>query len=384
MEIPFVFDKPVTGKQFVGRKSDISVLSNMILHGQNAALWAIPMSGKKSLVRQALQGLLASGNTFSVCEMNLGNIRYPEIFVRRFAGALLKAAAQSVDDMELWATKYFEGTSLVFDRQSYMDSGEAFPGSFALSENEYFAVAELPYLLAREIGRGMVVVLDEFQELDSDEGEKLFKIINSVMSAHKNMAGSFCTFIFMGSRVNAMESIFLRRRIFWGQCEHLPLSRHTDSEIADHVMRGFSMGGKVISRDLIQGVTDMFRGHMWHINHFFFICDALSKGYISEPILEAALSCMLHTYEPSYRAIMTGLTRFQESLLRAVLDGVVKFSTADVIDRYGLSSSANVKRLKDALMKKEVVRFDPNSDEKSEPEVLDPLFEYWLRNVYFK
>ena len=89
---------------------------------------------------------------------------------------------------------------------------------------------------------------------------------------------------------------------------------------------------------------------------------------------------MTSIHEPGFRRIMDDLTAFQERLLRAVLDGVVKFSTTEVIEKYALNSSANVKRLKDALMKKEVITFN----DKDEPEVMDPLFEYWLRRNYFK
>jgi hypothetical protein len=70
--------------------------------------------------------------------------------------------------------------------------------------------------------------------------------------------------------------------------------------------------------------------------------------------------------------------------LNAVLyeqDGYTKFSTAEVIRKYSLNSSANVRRVKDALMKKEIITFT-GTDER--PVILDPLFEYWLRNNYFK
>lgn len=89
---------------------------------------------------------------------------------------------------------------------------------------------------------------------------------------------------------------------------------------------------------------------------------------------------MLSVHTPKFFSIMSDLTAFQERFLKAILDGNVKFSTAEVIAKYRLNSSANVKRLRDALMKKEVVRFN----EKDEPEIMDPLFEYWLRKEYFK
>ena len=79
-------------------------------------------------------------------------------------------------------------------------------------------------------------------------------------------------------------------------------------------------------------------------------------------------------------AIINDLTDHQLSLMRAVVDGVVKFSASEVIDRYGLNSSANVRRVKDALKKKEVLTFN----EKDEPVILDPLFEYWITKYYFE
>lgn len=98
-----------------------------------------------------------------------------------------------------------------------------------------------------------------------------------------------------------------------------------------------------------------------------------------EPILNEALSTILSIHEPRFVAMMEDLTTFQVSMLRAVLDGQTKFTSADVIEQYALSSSANVKRLRDALCKKEIIMFD----EAGVPAVIDPLFEYWARRYYY-
>ena len=66
--------------------------------------------------------------------------------------------------------------------------------------------------------------------------------------------------------------------------------------------------------------------------------------------------------------------------MKAILDGVVKFSASEIIDKYSLNSSANVRRVKDALKKKEVITFN----EKDEPVILDPLFEYWITKYFFE
>ena len=99
-----------------------------------------------------------------------------------------------------------------------------------------------------------------------------------------------------------------------------------------------------------------------------------------EPVLVEALECMVAVYSPGFRAMMDSLTTHQVSLLRAILDGNVRFSSAETVRRYHLNSSANVKRVKEALMKKEVITFD----EREDPVIIDPLFEYWVRKYYFE
>ena len=71
---------------------------------------------------------------------------------------------------------------------------------------------------------------------------------------------------------------------------------------------------------------------------------------------------------------------FCYNLLLALLDGATRFSASEVIEKYRLNSSANVRRVKDALKKKEVITFN----EKDEPVIIDPLFEYWVSNHFFE
>ena len=131
---------------------------------------------------------------------------------------------------------------------------------------------------------------------------------------------------------------------------------------------------------MLLGMCRLFRNNLWYINHFIAICDSMSKGYIVEATLLDALDSLISIHEPKFTATVNNLTTFQLSLLRAILDGNTKFSSSDIIKKYSLNSSANVKRLKDALCKKEIVTFGEND----EPIILDPLFEYWVRKYFFE
>ena len=224
--------------------------------------------------------------------------------------------------------------------------------------------------------------MEEFQNIDlTEDGELVFKLMEEVMDEMRASGMKNFSYIFLGSQVNAMADIFVRRHFFYRKVQRLKLSRVEEREIVEHIIKGFLASGKVIDRDLIAGACRLFKCNLFYINHFTSICDSLSKGYIMEPVLLEALQTMLAIYKGRFISMMGDLTTFQVSLLKAIIDGYTKFSTAEVIRKYSLNSSANVRRVKDALMKKEIITFT-GTDER--PVILDPLFEYWLRNNYFK
>ena len=84
-------------------------------------------------------------------------------------------------------------------------------------------------------------------------------------------------------------------------------------------------------------------------------------------------------YDYELHNTIYGLSTHQLQLIRAILDGERRFSKTEVLEKYGLNSSANVNRLKEALMKKEVVTFVS----KNTIEFNDSLLKLWFRNYFF-
>jgi hypothetical protein len=239
------------------------------------------------------------------------------------------------------------------------------------------AMLTLPQRVAQDRNQPYYMVISEFQNLMmAEDYEDLFKVMEEVMAQRPRDVRS--PFIMLGSQVNAMKYIFEEKRFFWRLVNSVQMQQIEDRDIIEHVVKGFASGGKVIERELVLGACRLFRWDMWRINHFFAICDSMSRGYINEAILMDALSAMIAIHEPHFKAVVNDLTDHQLSLLKAALDGVTRFSASDVIEKYALNSSANVRRVKDALRKKEVLTFN----EKEEPVLLDPLFEYWMNKYY--
>ena len=379
METPFVYDRYVTGKNFIGRKKECGILGNLLEAGEHVVMYEPPKTGKMSLIQQTLINMRSSGKQFMIVCVDMFNMRRLDDFLIRYGTAVMKAALSTPDEYKNAIENYLEGTHFVFDRERFYRDGSIVSLNWDPDREDVAKMLRLPYHLAAQKGVQYYILLKEFQTIMYADGyEDLFSAMEEMF--RERFEKPSASFIMTGSQGNAMKLIFAERKFFYRQVVHLPLQPVENRDIMEHVVRGFLYGsGKSFDRDLAMGACELFKCNLWYINHLASICDLMSKGFINEGIMMDALRSMISLHEPRFMNMMNDLTDHQISLLKAVLDGVVKFSASDVIEKYHLNSSANVRRVKDALRKKEVITFN----EKDEPVVLDPLFEYWLENHYF-
>lgn len=379
MDAPFIYDKYVTGKNFIGRKGETSALVNLLQQGENVVLYEPPKTGKMSLIQQALFNMRVGGKAFSAGMLSLLNIRTEAAFLARYGAAVIRLVAGTPAEYAAVAGQYLDGTHIGFDEAAFAERDEVLTCRGEVDEEDIRTVLRLPHRIAADRGERIILVISDFQgiTLVEDDGDRILRALEAAIREEPRGGVSY---VFSGSMVNAMKRLFEVRGWCHRRVEHLCLKPVDEREITEYIARGFSASGKVSDKDLLLGVCKRFRNHLWYINHFVAICDALSKGYIMEPILIEGLSCILAVHEPRFRAVMDDLTTHQVNLLKAIVDGHSKFSSSGVIRAYGLNSSANVKRVKDALMKKEIVTFTEQDD----PVIIDPLFEYWVRRDYFE
>lgn len=381
MDSPFVYDRFVTGKNFLGRKMDCTILSNLLVAGEQVMMYGRPKSGKMSIVQQTLFNMRLSGRQFMVAHTSLSNVRTLEQFLLKLGTAVIKSVSSTAEEYSTMISRHLEGTHFVFDRARFASHGEVVSMNWTPDMNDVAQMLRLSQRIAQEQGKSYYVILEDFHNvLRMDEYEEVFKEMNKLFSDRDYSAQVTASYLFLGSHVNAMKFIFEEKKYFYRQVEYLPMTPVEERDIIDYIVKGFMVSGKVMDKNLVLGACKLFRNDMWYLNHFVSICDTLTRGYINEAVLMEALRTLISIHEPHFQAIVDDLTDYQLSLVRAVLDGVVRFSASDVIEKYSLNSSANVRRVKDALKKKEVLTFN----EKDEPEILDPLFEYWLEKHFFE
>ncbi|MBE6234907.1 MAG: hypothetical protein E7112_01580 [Bacteroidales bacterium] len=380
METPFVYDKYVTGKYFLGRKKECSVMANLLNAREHVSLYEPPKTGRMSLIRQTLINMRSTGVLFTAPFVDMLSVRTLSDFLLTFGTSVLRASASTPDEYSRIVKTHLADTHFVFDHLRFSMDDELVSLNWAPDAQDIEKMLRLPSVLAKEKGIQYIVILNEFHNiLNAPEGEKVLKIFETVLAEKGEQYTA--TYVMSGGMVNAMKYIFEEKRFFYRQANHISLSKVDEREIVEHIVKGFlNMTGKSFERNLAMGVCRLFQSNLWYVNHLAAICDALSKGFVTETMMTEALNSMISVHEPRFISIVNDLTDHQLSLLRAVLDGVVKFSSSEVIEKYHLNSSANVRRVKDALKKKEVLTFN----EKDEPVILDPLFEYWVSTFFFK
>lgn len=381
MDSPFKYDKYVTGKNFIGRKTDCNVLLNFLQQKENIVMYTPPKGGKMSLIQQTLFQLKMFKHDFYIGHFNLLNVRRTEDFILRLVATVMGTQASTPSEMSAFIAKYLPDTHFVFDQERFSSYGESVSLNWSLEKGDIEKALLLPYGVARAQGADFILVIDEFQNLGlCEDPEMVYKSMEAAFAKMKGEPGAGCSYILCGSSYNAMKEIFERRGFFHRKVERVFLHPVDSKEIVEHISKGFLMGGKVVDKDLLYGMCTLFRNNLYYINFLSYLTDSLTKGYVNESVMLDALDILISIHTPQFIGTMNSLTTFQVNLLRAVLEGATKLSSAAVIQKYSLNSSANVKRVREALEKKEVLAFN----DKDDPWIIDPLFEYWAKKYYFE
>ncbi len=378
MDSSFFYDRPALGRDSAERSPRTDVLCNLLAGHENIALFAPPRSGKSSFILQAFSEMKPGGGSMLTASFNAFPARSSMEFLTRLGECVLKAVTSSPEAYQEMVRTHLQGTHFIFDERQFESSGRILSTNWDLDEADMRAVLSLPALLSSRSGvPAMTVWIKEFQQIlaypDADALQRSFRrVLEDTRSAP-------CSYLLTGSQVNAMKSIFCSSHLFSPVVMVLELPRAAENRIVEHIRSRFSLSGKVAERDLLRGPVMLLDGNMWYINQLMSICNGISRGFINSSVMGDALNRLLAIHEPKFRMVMEGLTLFQIGFLEAMVDGELRLSSAQSIRRYGLNSSANVLRVREALMKKEVITLD----EKGDPMCQDPLFRYWLEKIYF-
>ena len=159
----FVYGISVSGENFTDRVKETQRLKTNFENGQNVILISPRRIGKTSLVRRVQE--LVDTSIVQTVYIDIYDCRTEYDFYNKFATALMKQTANKMD-LALENIKQFL-VRLTPKISFSPDPTSDYTLSLGITPKEYSPeeILQLPELLAKKIGKHIVVCIDEFQQV---------------------------------------------------------------------------------------------------------------------------------------------------------------------------------------------------------------------------
>ena len=377
MDAPFEYFDYVTGSHFIGRDKEVKEFCRLIEQKKNILIYGQARTGKKSIIYNSFRELDRKGHKYSLIKMNLFNIRCIEAFMIRYTNHIVGKFAASGMEWSDYLSRYMPSAPYIVKEGEQPGRSPRFiyNSKELLSDAQIREFLNLPERIATDLNCHIVLYFEQFQDIILfEDPDRIFSLFEKEWSRHTHVS-----YVVTGERKNAMDEIFEVKKYFYNLVDKIDVVPIEKRIFVDYIIKGFLKGGKVIRPEQAGYIYDTLEGDPWYAQHLASICYEMTIGYLEDKTIDEALQNLINLHDFSFHTIAFGLSKHQLRFIKAVLNGVRKFSSADILDKYKLNSSANVNRLKEALQKKEIITYNG----KKEIVVMDPLLKHWFIKYFF-
>ena len=370
MEKPFVFGVATSGDNFTDREKETQRLLLNFTHGVNTILISPRRWGKTSLVKKVAQ--LAQTKTRKIVYLDIFSCRTESEFYRLFATSVLKQTSSKWDE---WVENTKQFLAHINPKISIgTDPMNDFSISFEYSMQDSAGndILQLPEKIAIEKGIQIVICIDEFQQISDFEDSKTFqKKLRTVWQLQQHV--SYCLF---GSKKHLMNELFEKKNLpFYKFGDAIYLTKIETKYWIEYICKRFENTGKHISPELAKEICRLVDNHSSYVQQLAWLLWIRTTDIATEEQLTHALEDLLDQNNILFQSETENLSAYQMNFLKAVIDGIhSKFSSKEIILKYNLGTSANIVRLKSALLQKELIETDGK-----EIILADPVFGVWFK-----
>ena len=375
METPFVFGKLAVERNFTNRENERQRLTGNFSGLVNTVLISPRRWGKSSLVQKSALEAMSADKNLHFCFLDAFNIRTEEQFYHALASEVLKISASKLEVL-IENAKRFMGAFL--PKLSF-NPGSQDELSLSLDWKEVKkhpdAILDMAEKVAEEKGWKLVICIDEFQNISTFENQLAFqKKLRSHWQKHQHVA--YCLY---GSKRHMLMDVFTSSSMpFYKFGDILFLEKiHRESWIP-FICSRFEDTQKQISERNAAFIADLAECHPYYVQQLAQQSWLRTTTVCSEEIIMEAHEGVVSQLSLLFQSRTEELSTPQINFLKALLDGVEKFSSKNILDEYHLASSANVARIKKALENKEIIDLLAGNIL-----VLDPMYKNWLITRYF-
>jgi hypothetical protein len=233
--------------------------------------------------------------------------------------------------------------------------------------------------LAAEDHRPALVIIDEFQQVVAEAGEKAERQIRAAVQRHRAVG-----YVFAGSSSRMMtEMVATSNRAFWQLGDQLHLGPIPRPAFSDFLREGFESAGASIAAGALERILDLGEDVPYNVQQLSSECWVLitdgRRRHLTAVLADEALGRVVSMQHVGYLQRWLLLTRAQKQTLRIVSEEPIGFELATTAQRHGLPRTT-MQRALEALERQHFLRQDlagPTATWRFE----DPFMRSWLATL---
>lgn len=371
---PFIFGTTVSKSGFTNREPDVDKLYKNLTQGVNTMLISPRRWGKSSLVEKVLAKIELDSDNIKIVSIDLFSVASEEEFLELYAREIIKASSRKWEDWINSGKEFFQ--QLVPKLSVGIDPVNDFTIGFDWKEIKKYRdeILNLPEMIAQKKNIRFVIGLDEFQNLTSfDAYEQFEKSMRAIWQRQKNV--SYCLY---GSKRHMMADIFNNpSKPFYRFGDIMFLEKIKREKWITFIVESFKETGKIIDEESAKLIATLMQDHSWYVQQLSHYTWQKTSKKAGKEEVRAALKELLYANTPFYQREIESMSRGQLNLLKAIASDEKKLSSAEVLEKYKLGTSASVVKNRTILMNNDLIH---EVDDRIE--FLDPAFELWFKNYF--
>lgn len=367
----FIYGVSVSGDNFTDRVKETRRLKMDFENGLNVVLISPRRMGKTSLVKKVQQ--VVDSSIVHTVYMDIYDCKSEYDFYNKFAESVLK---QTSGRMELFLEKTKKFLTRLTPKVSFSpDPTAEYSVSLGITPKEYTPeeILQLPELVAQQIGKHIVVCIDEFQQVaEWSDTLQVQKRMRGVWQHQKHT--SYCLF---GSRQHMMNKLFQSKAMpFYQFGEPNYLQPIPTEDWIPFIRQKFTDKGLAISEEHIRTICDTVQNQSSYVQQLAWNVMINTDTEVTEQTIQAGISDLLIQCTPLFMEQTGGLSGYQMNFLKAIAAGQHnQFTSVSVLQEYQLGSKSNVERIQSVLREKDYIVSTPDGFFLS-----DPIMELWLKS----
>lgn len=233
--------------------------------------------------------------------------------------------------------------------------------------------------LAQAEKRKAVVILDEFQQVVAEGGEKTERQIRAAVQTHREVA-----YIFAGSSTRMMmEMISSSARAFWHLGDQLYLGPIPRKDFIPFLREGLQSTGGVVKDDALLRILDLSEDVPYNVQQLASQCWTMLRervwSRLTAQSVDEALVQVVSMQHVTYMQRWLSLSSAQKRVLKILVNESDEFQLAEVARRHGLPRTT-MQRALQVLEKHHFMRQDL-ARTAVRWRLEDPFFRAWLTQV---